>query len=100
MIKRFNESNMIDISTDRSLEMIELLSKISKDILENLEKIESLSNELEGFRSKSTTSNDQIDDSVSNLEMIKNALRESLDKIDNTSINMKDYLENGRKYMY
>ena len=57
MIKRFNESNMIDISTDRSLEMIELLSKISKDILENLEKIESLSNELEGFRSKSTTSN-------------------------------------------
>lgn len=100
VIKRFNEADMSDISTDRSLEIVESLSQMSRDISKNLEELESIVNELENFRSKSGTNNDQIDDSVSNLEITRNSMKEFLTKIDNASISLKDYVQNGRKYLY
>ncbi len=100
IILKFNEADMSDISVDRSLEIIESLNEISREISKNLESLESIVNELENFRSKSGSSNDQIDDSVSNLEIVRNLVKESIDKIDNTSINMRDYTQNGRKYLY
>ena len=69
-IRKFYESDSIEISNDRVSEIIEELSTISSDIDSKKQEMKLLTDELSNFRSKSNKSNDQIDDSVSNLEVI------------------------------
>lgn len=99
-IRRFNEAEISDISTDRVLEIIKMISDMSSDLNQKSENIDALLNELNNFRSSSKGKNDQIDDSVANLEFVKNHFKDSLDKLDNIVQNMKDYNQNGRKYLY
>lgn len=99
-IRRFNEAEISDISTDRVLEIIKMISDMSSDLNQKSENIDALLNELNNFRSSSKGKNDQIDDSVANLEFVKNHFKDSLDKLDNIAQNMKDYNQNGRKYLY
>ncbi len=99
-IKRFNESEVSDLSTDRVLEITNSISDMISTLDQKSEFIDSLINELNNFRSSSTSKNDQIDDSVSNLELAKKYVLDLLDKLDSVSQNMKDYNQNGRKYLY
>jgi hypothetical protein len=64
------------------------------------EEIISLKNEFSNYRSKSKKSNDQIDDSVSNLEIIDSKISDTLSALDTVVNNLKDYNESGRKFLY
>lgn len=99
-IFKFNESELSEISPDRVSEIIENISTISNDVRQKQESIDALINELGNFKTSSKSSNDQIDDSISNLEILRKLLGDSLDKMDNVVINMKDYSKDGRKYLY
>ena len=62
--------------------------------------IETISNDLSGYRSSSKKANDQIDDTVSDLEVIKTKVNDMIGLIENAVKNLKDYNQNGRKYLY
>ena len=62
--------------------------------------VESLLNELNNFKSDSKKGNDQIDDSIAALQVIKKDVDDSKDKIDTVVNNLMDYNDTGRKYMY
>ena len=64
------------------------------------EKIESLHDELSNFKSRSTKSNDQIDDTVANLELVISKISDCINNLDTVSSELKDYDESGRKYLY
>jgi ABC-type transporter Mla subunit MlaD len=64
------------------------------------EVVDSLINELNNFKSDSEKSSDQIDDTISNLQLIRKYLSDTTDKLDNVVNNMDDYSKNGRKYLY
>jgi ABC-type transporter Mla subunit MlaD len=99
-IRRFNESEIGDMSPDRVVEIVQSLTTMSSDMDQRVEVIDSFINELNNFKSISKSSNDQIDDSISNLEIARGLFKDSLDKIDNVVNNMRDYNQNGRKYLY
>lgn len=99
-IFKFNEAELSEISPDRVSEIIENISTISNDVRQNQESIDALINELGNFKTSNKSSNDQIDDSISSLEILRKLLGDSLDKMDNVVINMKDYSKDGRKYLY
>jgi hypothetical protein len=56
--------------------------------------------ELENYKSKSKKGNDQIDDSMAALQIVKKSLDEAVDKIDTVISNLMDYNDEGRKYLY
>ena len=62
--------------------------------------IDSLINELNNYRTQSRTKNDQIDDSISNLQLVRGSFSDSIDKVDNVIISMKDYNKSGRNFLY
>ena len=62
--------------------------------------IESLENELDNYKSDSQKGNDQIDDSIFALQVIKKNITDSLDKIDTVVKNLQSYDDEGRKYLY
>jgi hypothetical protein len=99
-IKRFNESEELDISKERVGEIIEEL----KDMLTHLEKksefSESLLSEFTKYKNMSKKSNDQIDDSIVALQVVKSDMSSSIDKIDTIINNLMSYNEEGRKFLY
>jgi ABC-type transporter Mla subunit MlaD len=99
-IKRFNEDDQVDISSDRVNEIITELSEIVTMESEKSKSIESLLGELGNYKNLSKRGNDQIDDSISNLQVIKKNIDDNIDKIDSVVNNLKDYNESGRKYLY
>ena len=62
--------------------------------------VESLLNELNNYKSESKKGNDQIDDSIAALQVMKKDIDDCVDKIDTTINNLSDYNDSGRKYMY
>jgi chromosome segregation ATPase len=98
--KFFEQDENVDISNDRIKEILEQLTTISSDLDTNRESIISLTNELSNYRSKSKTSNDQIDDSVSNFEQVKENISTIISLLDTISKNLKDYDQSGRRYLY
>ena len=99
-IKRFNESDQLDISTERVEEVVVKLQEYVANIEEKNKFVESLLSELENYKSASKKGNDQIDDSISALQLIKKNLDDTTDKIDTVINNLLDYNEGGRKYLY
>ena len=99
-IKRFNESEEVDISTERIDEMVKELNEISASIKDKNKTIESLNSEFNNYVSDSQKGNDQIDDSIFALQIIKKNLDDTQDKIDTILQNMKSYTDEGRKYLY
>jgi ABC-type transporter Mla subunit MlaD len=99
-IKRFNESETVDISTDRIDEIVKELNEISASVKDKAKTIESLNSELNNYVSDSQKGNDQIDDSIFALQIIKKNLDDTQDKIDTILQNMSSYNDEGRKYLY
>lgn len=99
-IKRFNESEQVDISSERIEEMLDSLKQLSSILDDKGKSVDSLINELNNYKSDSQKGNDQVDDSVAALQVIKKDLDNSLDKTDTVISNLMDYSEKGRKYLY
>jgi t-SNARE complex subunit (syntaxin) len=99
-IKRFLEANVEDISPEKVNDIIDLLSKMAKEFEYNREVLDKVVKDLENFKSDSSESNDQIDDSVINLDASKVKLQDMLSSIDSVVLNLKDYNESGRKFLY
>lgn len=99
-IKRFNEDEQLDISSDRVTEINREL-KIFADIMSDKSKyIESLLNELSDYKNDSKKGNDQIDDSILALQVVKKDIDDCSDKIDTIVNNLLDYNDGGRKFLY
>jgi hypothetical protein len=99
-IKRFNEAEQVDISSERVNEILEELKDFASVMEDKSKYTESLLNELNNYKSESTKGNDQIDDSIAALQVIKKDIDDSKDKIDTIVNNLLDYNEGGRKYLY
>jgi ABC-type transporter Mla subunit MlaD len=99
-IKRFNESEQVDISSERIEEILDNLKQLSSTLEDKGKFVDSLINELNNYKSNSQKGNDQVDDSVAALQVIKKDLDNSLDKTDTVLTNLMDYNEKGRKYLY
>ena len=99
-IKRFNESEQLDISTERIVEIVESVKEMMAFIDDKSDFLESLLNELNNYKNESSKGNDQIDDSIASLQVAKKDVDNILDKLDNVVSNLKDYNDSGRKYLY
>ena len=99
-IKKFNEVTDVDISTERVNEIIEELSKISVIVDTQNNLILKLSEELSNYKSNSKKENDQIDDAIINLDVVKSKLDDSISSLDDISVKLKSYTEDGRKFLY
>lgn len=99
-IKRFLESEEVDISTERVGEIIEDLREFTSTIEDKNKMVESYINELNNYKNQSKKGNDQIDDSIAALQVVKKDLDDSLDKIDTIINNLMNYNDEGRKYLY
>ena len=99
-IKRFFESDQVDISTERITEVMDELKDFIANIEDRSKKIDALGTELSGYRNSSTKSNDQIDDSIAALQIIKKDLDDCVDKLDTVVNNLDSYNVDGRKYLY
>lgn len=99
-IKRFNESEQLDISIERIGEIVESVKEMMDFIDDKSDFLESLLNELNNYKNESTKGNDQIDDSIASLQVAKKDVDNILDKLDNVVSNLKDYNDSGRKYLY
>ena len=100
-IRKFNENaDIIEISNEKVNSIIDDLSNIMSSVNKNKIYIETISNDLYGYRSSSKKANDQIDDTVSDLEVIKTKVNDMIGLIENAVKNLKDYNQNGRKYLY
>jgi len=99
-IRRFNEDEQVDISSERISEINDQLKDFAATMLDKSKYVESLLNELNNYKSDSTKGNDQIDDSIAALQVIKKDVDDCNDKIDTVINNLTDYNDGGRKYMY
>lgn len=100
-IRRFNEDvEQLDISPERIGEIIEDLREFVSTIEDKNKMVEAYINELNNYKNKSKKGNDQIDDSIAALQVVKKDLDDSLDKADTIINNLMDYNDEGRKYLY
>ena len=100
-IKRFYENSEVnDISSERVSEIIEELRVHISDINTKKEYFETIYIELNNYKSKSTKSNDQIDDSIINLDLIVEDTNDIINNIDSVLNNLVNYIDNGREYLY
>jgi len=99
-IKKVFENEETDISSARVGEIIEDLRGFTSTIEDKNKMVESYINELNNYKNKSKKGNDQIDDSIAALQVIKKELSDSLDKADTVINNLMDYNDEGRKYLY
>jgi methyl-accepting chemotaxis protein len=99
-IKRFNESEVNEISPERVNEIIGELKDFSDNISDKSRDIESILNEFNNYKSQSVKGNDQIDDSIIYLQMIKKDIEDSNSKIDRIINNLNSYNEGGRENLY
>jgi len=99
-IRRFFESDQVDISTERITEVMDELKDFIASIEDRSKKIDALGTELSGYKNSSTKSNDQIDDSIAALQIIKKDLDDCVDKLDTVVNNLDSYNTQGRKYLY
>lgn len=99
-IKRFNESEQLDISTDRVEEMVSELKELAAMLDDKKKLADSLISELSNYRNKSDKGNDQIDDTVAALQLLSKDLENAADKTDTSISNLQNYSEDGRKYLY
>lgn len=101
-IRRFNEEleEVVDISQERVGEIIEELKDILSSLEDKNKSIEEFTNEFNNYKSKSKKGNDQIDDSIAALQVIKKDLDSSIDKVDTVINNLVSYNDEGRRYLY
>ena len=99
-IRRFNESEQIDISPERTAEILEDLKDLIATLGDKRKLADSLISELDSYKNKSDRGNDQIDDTIAALQVIAKELETASDKADTAIGNLESYGEEGRKYLY
>ena len=100
-IKRFCESEeQSELSVERVGEMTDELDDFLAILNDKDKYIDSLITELNNYKNISDKGNDQIDDSIAALELVKKDLSNAFDKLDTTLQNLKSYTDEGRKYLY
>ena len=99
-IKRFNEDDQVDISPERIEEVLSELRDFASSMNDKSKSVEALLNVFGNFQGQSKKGNDQIDDSIASLQVIKKDVDDCIDKIDTVINNLVDYNDNGRKYLY
>jgi septal ring factor EnvC (AmiA/AmiB activator) len=80
-IRRFNEGEQVDISSERINEVLDELKDFTSLMDEKSKYVESLLNELNNYKSESKKGNDQIDDSIAALQVMKKDIDDCVDKI-------------------
>jgi molecular chaperone GrpE (heat shock protein) len=90
----------MDISSDRVEEILKELKELTAYLDDKNKSVLSLTTELNNYKNKSQKSNDQIDDSISALQIIKNDFDNSISKLDTVINNITDYNQEGRKFLY
>ena len=100
-IKRFYESEeQSELSFERVGEITDELDDFLAILNDKDKYIDSLITELNNYKNVSDKGNDQIDDSIAALELVKKDLSNAFDKLDTTLQNFKSYTDEGRKYLY
>jgi len=109
-IRRFTEQQeAVEISPEeqtgppdpkRVEEIINELKSSVTQLAKSREQATSLSNELSNFRSGSRRANNQIDDSVLNLDLASSKLEEASAVLDQVIKSLEDYNEKGARYLY
>lgn len=99
-IKRFYESDQVDISSERVDEILKSLKEFAFELEDENKKIDALTTELSSYKNVSTKSNDQIDDSIAALQIVVKNVNDSIDKLDTVISNLDDYNMSGRSYLY
>lgn len=100
-IKRFLESEeQKDLANERVEEILNELKEFTSQLENRVKIVNSLESELSNYKNLSTKSNDQIDDSIAALQIIKKNVDDSIDKLDTVINNLRDYNTDGRKYLY
>lgn len=100
-IRRFFEAEeQKDIATERVDEILKELKEFTSQLEEKSKITDALETELSNYKNLSSKSNDQIDDSIAALQIIKKNVDDSIDKLDTVITNIQNYNEQGRKYLY
>jgi septal ring factor EnvC (AmiA/AmiB activator) len=100
-IRRFFEAEeQKDMATERVDEILKELKEFTSQLEEKSKITDALETELSNYKNLSNKSNDQIDDSIAALQIIKKNVDDSIDKLDTVITNIQNYNEEGRKYLY
>jgi len=100
-IRRFFEAEeQKDLATERVDEILKELKEFTSQLEEKSKITDALETELSNYKNLSSKSNDQIDDSIAALQIIKKNVDDSIDKLDTVITNIQNYNEQGRKYLY
>ena len=100
-IRRFFEAEeQKDIATERVDEILKELKEFTSQLEEKSKITYALETELSNYKNLSSKSNDQIDDSIVALQIIKKNVDDSIDKLDTVITNLQGYNEEGRKFLY
>lgn len=100
-IRRFFEAEeQKDIATERVDEILKELKEFTSQLEEKSKITDALETELSNYKNLSSKSNDQIDDSIAALQIIKKNVDDSIDKLDTVITNLQGYNEEGRKFLY
>lgn len=99
-ISKFNELVETKIlSNDRVDEVLKDIETISSELDKDLLKIKSYVNELEGFTSKSSKSNTQIDDAYLAFKDIISKFEESISLMVDINEKFESYKKEGEKFL-
>lgn len=98
-IKRFNESEEVNISQETIEEIIKELKEFASSIDAGEKSIKSLLNQLSNYKSASEKGNDQIDNSIFELQQIEQNIGEILLKSGLVLENLENYNTSGRQYI-
>lgn len=100
-IKRFYEGDeQSELPFERVGEITDELDDFLAILNDKDKYIDSLITELNNYKNISDKGNDQIDDSIASLELVKADLSNAFVKLNTTLENLKSYADGGRKYLY
>ena len=100
-IKKFKTFEAVkEIDPNKITEITSLLTETISDLDKKREQMENLIKDLSIFKSGSKDNNDQIDDSIINLETIKKELSNLIQKVDNVNTTIQEYSDKGRQFLY
>ena len=96
-MKKFTESLQTEIEFEKIDDIGKELNEIEDYISNKIKSINDINNGLSRYKGKSVKYNDQIDDSIFTLQILKNDLETCLDNLDKVQSNLSSYKEEGRK---
>jgi ABC-type transporter Mla subunit MlaD len=92
-------TSMSDISDDTVNQIINDLTEQITSLEQFSKKLKEYESKLERFTKNSSKGNDQIDDSITNLQQIQKYFSDSKTTLDTLISNLEDYSKNGRQYI-